>query len=148
MVIGRHRLRYHGLFHNWPYVMGPRYEDLEARHRWELYYRTPYTGMIGARLKRLRLARGLSQLQARERVRRPTGGAYSQGLLSRLEKGYANSPLYVYLHFAEAYEVDPGRLMGSDDAQKPITEAEMTLIRFMRRAKLKPDEAIARLTAR
>jgi hypothetical protein len=72
-------------------------------------------------------------------------GPYSQGLLSRLEKGYANSPLYVYIHFAEVYEVDSGRLMGSDDAQKPITEAEMTLVRFLRRAQIKPDDAIARL---
>jgi len=28
--------------------------------------------------------------------------------------------------------------MGSDEAQKPITEAEMTLIRFLRRAQLYP----------
>jgi len=145
-VIGRHRLRYHGLLHNWPTVMGPRYEDLDARHRWELYYRTPYTEMVGARLRRLRLARGMTQRQARERVRRPTGGSYSQGLLSRLEKGYANSPLYVHIHFAEVYELDPGRLMGSDDTQKPITEAEMTLVSVLRRAQIKPDEAIARLT--
>jgi transcriptional regulator with XRE-family HTH domain len=145
-VIGRHRLRYHGLLHNWPTVMGPRYEDLDARYRWELYYRTPYTEMVGARLKRLRLARGMTQHQARHSVQRPTGGVYSQGLLSRLEKGYANSPLYVYVHFAEVYEVEAGRLLGSDDTQKPITEAEMTLVRVLRRTQIKPDEAIAKLS--
>ncbi len=113
--------------------------------RWEYFYRTPFSEMIGGRLRRLRLARGLSQNAARHGVRRPNGGAYSQGLLSRLEKGYANSPLYVYIHFAEVYDVDPGRLMGTDEAQKPISEAEMTLVRVLRRARISPDEAIARL---
>jgi hypothetical protein len=35
--------------------------------------------------------------------------------------------------------------MGSDEAQKPISEAEMTLIRYLRRVGVSPDEAIARL---
>jgi hypothetical protein len=62
-----------------------------------------------------------------------------------METGYANSPLYAYVHLAEAYELEPGRVLGSDEAQKPITEAEMTLVRVMRRAGIAPDEAIARL---
>jgi transcriptional regulator with XRE-family HTH domain len=111
----------------------------------DYYFRTPYTDLVGLRLKRLRQARGLSQHAARHQVRRPNGASYSQGLLSRLEKGYGNSPLYVYIHFAEVYEVDPGRLMGSEEAQKPISEAEMTLIRYLRRVGVSPDEAIARL---
>jgi hypothetical protein len=36
-------------------------------------------------------------------------------------------------------------MMGSDETQKPISEAEMTLVRFLRRTGVKPDEAIARL---
>jgi transcriptional regulator with XRE-family HTH domain len=122
-----------------------RWNQLSGPERWDLHYRTPYTEMIGARLKRLRLARGLTQHAARHSVRRPTGRAYSQGLISRIEKGYANSPLYVYLHFSDAYDVEPGRLMGSEDAQKPITEAEMTLVRFLRQARVKPHDAIVRL---
>jgi transcriptional regulator with XRE-family HTH domain len=76
------------------------------------------------------------------------GATYSKELLSQIEKGYANSPLYVYVHLAVALDIEPGRLMGSDETQKPITEAEMTLIRVLRRAAIRPDEAIASLTAR
>jgi hypothetical protein len=32
------------------------------------------------------------------------------------------------------------------EAQKPITEAEMTLIRFLRRAGIPPEEALVRIT--
>ena len=35
--------------------------------------------------------------------------------------------------------------MEPGNAQKPITEVEMTLVRFMRRIGIEPDEAIARL---
>jgi transcriptional regulator with XRE-family HTH domain len=121
-----------------------RWNDLGDRP--DYFFRTPYTELVGLRLKRLRESRGLTQNAARHGVRRPNGAPYSQGLLSRLEKGYGNAPLYVYIHFAEVYGVDPGRLMGSDEAQKPITEAEMTLVRYLRRAEISADEAIARLT--
>jgi transcriptional regulator with XRE-family HTH domain len=120
-----------------------RWKDLGDRA--DYYFRTPYTELVGLRLRRLRDSCGLTQHQARHQVRRPNGVPYSQGLLSRLEKGYGNSPLYVYIHFAEVYGVDPGRVMGSDEAQKPISEAEMTLVRYLRRVGLSPDEAIARL---
>jgi transcriptional regulator with XRE-family HTH domain len=73
------------------------------------------------------------------------GGYYSRGLLSRIEKGYANSPLYVYMHIADALDLEPGRLMGSDETQKPISEAEMTLVRFLRRTGINVDEALALL---
>jgi transcriptional regulator with XRE-family HTH domain len=120
-----------------------RWNDLGERA--DYFFRTPYTELVGLRLKRLRQSKGLSQDAARRGVRRPNGVPYSQGLISRIEKGYGNSPLYVYIHFAEVYEVDPGRVMGSDEAQKPISEAEMTLIRFLRRVGVSPDDAIARL---
>src|SRR5262249_43955408 len=139
--IGRHRLRYHGLYHGRLGVKDERWKSLggeDGPERWELFYRTPYTEMVGARFKRLRVARGLSQQQARYGVRRPRGGVYSQGLISRVEKGYADAPLYVYVHLAEAYEVDPGRVMGTDEAQKQVTEAEMTLIQFLREVNIEP----------
>ncbi|HEY7267605.1 MAG TPA: helix-turn-helix transcriptional regulator [Solirubrobacterales bacterium] len=120
-----------------------RWNDLGERA--DYFFRTPYTELVGLRLKRLRQSKGLSQDAARRGVRRPNGVPYSQGLISRIEKGYGNSPLYVYIHFAEVYEVDPGRVMGSDEAQKPISEAEMTLIRFLRRVGVSADDAIARL---
>jgi transcriptional regulator with XRE-family HTH domain len=138
-------MQYHWLFNKGHEVLSPRHKNLHPRERWELMYRVPYTQMVGARLRRLRESRGLTQSQALQRVRRPRGGTYSQGLLSRIEAGYANSPLYAYVHLAEAYGLEPGRLMGSDDAQKPISEAEMTMVRFLRRAGIPPDDAIARL---
>jgi transcriptional regulator with XRE-family HTH domain len=141
--IGRHRLRYHGIYHNPANMKDERWKDLGDRADYS--FRIPFTELVGLRLKRLREARGMSQHAARHQVRRPNGAPYSQGLLSRLEKGYGNSPLYVYVHFAEVYGVDPGRVMGSEDAQKSISEAEMTLVRFLRRVGMSPDEAIARL---
>jgi transcriptional regulator with XRE-family HTH domain len=141
--VGRHRLRYHWLWNSGRQVKAANFEDIETLNRWELLYRTPYSQMVGARVRRARTARGLSQGSLLQNVQRPRGGTYSKGLLSRIEKGYANSPLYVYMHIADALEIEPGRLMGSDETQKPISEAEMTLVRFLRRVGMKPDEALA-----
>ena len=141
--MGRHRLRYHWLWNSGRQVKSTSYEEIETLNRWELFYRTPYSQMVGARARRARTGRGLTQGALVEKIERPRGGYYSRGLLSRIEKGYANSPLYVYMHIAEALELEPGRLMGSDETQKPINEAEMTLIRFLRRTGIKPDEALA-----
>ena len=115
--------------------------------RWELLYRTAYSGMLGARLRRIREGRHLTQGQALRLVKRPPPSkrTYSQGFLSRIEAGYANSPLYAYIHLAQAYEIDPGRLMGPEEAEKPVGEAEMTLIEFLRRLGISPAEAMARL---
>jgi transcriptional regulator with XRE-family HTH domain len=115
--------------------------------RWELFYKTPYTELIGSRLRRLRQGRGLSQSQVRHSVRRPRGGPYSQSLISRLERGYANAPVYVYVHFAEAFHLAPEVLLGPDDALNPVPEAEMTLLRVLRRLSIRPDEALARIAA-
>jgi len=52
------------------------------------------------------------------------------------------------VHLAEALEVDPKRLLGTEDLQRPIGEAEMTLIRFLRTAGIEPHEALARLASR
>lgn len=130
--IGRHRLNV----------------DRERPERWELLYRTPYTLMIGSRLRRLRESQGLNQRQARWRVRRPRDGPYSQSVISRLEGGYDNAPLYTYIHFAEAYEVVPELLLGPDEVQRPVREAEMTLLRVLRRLEIMPDVALARITRR
>lgn len=99
-------------------------------------------------MRRLRNGRGLSLAELAGLVDKPEGGSYSPGYFSRLERGWASAPLYIYLALAAVLEVEPGRLMGSDDAQKPITEAEMTLVRFTREVKLAPHEALARLATR
>jgi transcriptional regulator with XRE-family HTH domain len=143
--MGRHRLHYHWLWNSGRQVKSTSYEEIETLNRWELLYRTPYSEMVGARLRRARLARDLTQGALLAKVERPHGGRYGSGLLSRIERGYANSPLYVYMHVAEALDIEPGRVLGSDETQKPISEAEMTLVRILRRAEIKPDEAIARL---
>jgi transcriptional regulator with XRE-family HTH domain len=143
--MGRHRLHYHWLWNSGRVVKSVSHEEIETLNRWELFYRTPYSEMIGARIRRARVSRGFTQKGLLREVERPRGGTYSTGLLSRIEKGHANSPLYVYMHLADALGLEPGRLMGSDETQKPISEAEMTLVRFLRRAGIKPDEAIARL---
>jgi transcriptional regulator with XRE-family HTH domain len=146
--VGRHRLSYHWLWNSGRQVKSASYKEIETVDRWELFYRTPYSEMIGARVRRSRMSRGLTQGALLRKVERPRGGSYSTGLLSRIEKGHANSPLYVYMHIAAALDLEPGRLMGSDETQKPINEAEMTLVRFLRRAEITPDDAIARLARR
>ena len=143
--MGRHRLSYHWLWNSHPPIMSSNAHPLEDQERWDLFYRTRYSEMVGARVRRARTGRELTQKQLLERVRHPRGTRYSKGLLSRIEKGYANSPLYVYVHLAAALELEPGRLMGSDETQKPISEAEMTLVRFLRRVGVRPDEALATL---
>jgi transcriptional regulator with XRE-family HTH domain len=141
--VGRHRTRYGAL--------GPRpkaYNDERGKPlppTEELLLKTEYTELVGIRVKRLRGARGWTQRDAASKMIRPGGGAYSPGLLSRVENGYANPPLFAYVHLAEAFEVDPGRLLGSEESQKPISEAEMTLIRFLRSANVPPHEALTRL---
>jgi len=47
---------------------------------------------------------------------------------------------------AAQFGVEPGRLLGPDDAQCEVSEAEMTLIRVMRQMRIRPHDAIARLT--
>lgn len=145
--VGRHRLHYHWLWNSGRVVKSTSYEEIEALDRWELFYRTPYSEMVGARARWARMSRGLTQGAFVQTIERPRGGFYSRGLLSRIEKGYANSPLYVYMHIAKALDLEPGRMLGSDEAQKPINEAEMTLVRFLRRAAIRPDEALAMLAS-
>ena len=53
----------------------------------------------------------------------------------------------VYIALAEALSVDPGRLLGPDDAHKAVTEAEMTLVNVVRELRISPSEAIVQLTA-
>lgn len=96
-------------------------------------------------MRRLRKARELTLWQLAELVDRPYGGSYHGGYFSRLERGWASAPLYVYLAVADVFEVAAGRLLGPDDAQRDLTDAEMTMVKFVRRLGIEPDEAIARI---
>lgn len=91
--IGRHRLNYHSFANRGETVLTPNGKDLRAGERWEMLHKTPYTLMIGRRLRRIREGRHLTQKAVADRTRKPRGnGFYSQGLLSRIEAGYANAP--------------------------------------------------------
>jgi hypothetical protein len=59
-------------------------------------------------------------------VYKPDGGCYTPGYFSRLERGWASAPMYVYLAVAHA--------------------RELMLICCLRRLHISPDEALVRLT--
>jgi transcriptional regulator with XRE-family HTH domain len=73
------------------------------------------------------------------------GGRYSPGLLSRVENGFANPPIFVYDRVSEALETPPESLMGDEDVQRPAAEAELTLLRYLRAIGMEPHDALARL---
>jgi len=79
-------------------------------------------------------------------VYRPEGGSYSPSYFSRLERGWASAPMYVYLAVADALGVEPGALLGSDDVEKDVSDSEMTMVRCLRRLRIAPDDALVRLT--
>ena len=111
----------------------------------ELLRKTESTEMVGARIKRLRAGRGWTQGEVLANIEDPRGGHYSHGFLSRLEKGFANPPIYAYVQVAEAFELAPEGLLGGEDLQRDVGEAEMTLLRTLRRLEVSPDEALARI---
>lgn len=78
-------------------------------------------------------------------VDKPDGGRYTPGFFSRLERGWASGPLATYSNVADAFGVEPGRLVGPDDAQREVSESEMTLLNVVRRMGMPAHEAIARL---
>jgi transcriptional regulator with XRE-family HTH domain len=135
--MGRHRIHARRWEHG--YYGGPRWPD-PTYCEWAV--------VIGDRVRRLRKERELTLVEFARTVYRPEGGQYSAGYFSRLERGWASSPMYVYLAVADALDVEPGALLGSDDVQKDVSDSEMTLIRCLRRLRMAPDEALVRLAAR
>lgn len=113
--------------------------------RWADPYYREWTVVVGDRIRRLRQDRGWTLGDLGSRVPKPEGGYYSIGYFSRLENGWGSAPLYVYIVVAEAFGVDPGLLLGSDEAQREVTPPEAFLLRFLKRAEIDPEEAIARL---
>ena len=121
--------------------------DHGYRHvpRWREPLTCEWSIVVGDRIRRLRLEHGLSLRELAEQLPCPRGGAYSGATLSRLERGRASSPFFVYLAIADALEVDAGRLLGPDDAARPTTHAELMLLNMLRRLRIPPDEALARI---
>ena len=104
--------------------------------------------VVGGRIRRLRLDREWRLSDLAGRVRKPeTGGSYSASYLSRLERGWANAPLYVYLRIAAALEVDEWLLFARDDVAEQASGAEMVIIRFLRETGMAPEQALARLVS-
>ena len=105
----------------------------------------PHAALIGERLRRKRIGSGLTQAETVAAVENPRGGNYSTGLLSRMERGWANSPLYAYIHFAEALDLGPGPALGPESGEDVPSDAELTLLEALRGAEISPHDALARL---
>ncbi len=112
---------------------------------WSDPYRCEWSAVVGDRIRRCRRARDLTLVQLARQVHKPEGGLYSAGYLSRIERGWASAPLYVYLALADVLGLDAGRLLGPDDAQKEVTDGELTLVRYLRASGVAPHEALERL---
>ncbi len=104
---------------------------------------TEWAEVVGRRIRKLREARGWTLYQLSDQVIRPDGVHYSVSTLSRLERGSAASPFYVYLHIARALDVEPGCLLGEDAALLEATEGELTLLRTLRMMGMTPPEVLA-----
>ncbi len=114
---------------------------------WASRYRCEWGEVVGGRVRRRRRDAGLLLKDLSTLAPRADGRSYSSSFFSRLERGWASPPLFVYIALAEAFEVHPGRLLGIDEAVKQVSEAELTVVRLMRRIGLTPEEAIQRLVA-
>jgi transcriptional regulator with XRE-family HTH domain len=152
--MGRHRL-------NYSIVNDARRLALDGRGRPipatpEMLLSTEYSKMVGRRIRHLRRGFEWTQAQVLDLVTNPRGGRYSVGLLSRMERGWANPPLYAYIHIAEALGIDPAELMGprAGDAGESVeverdpaqpSEAERMLLGALREAGITPEVAVARI---
>jgi transcriptional regulator with XRE-family HTH domain len=98
-------------------------------------------------VRALRQHAGLTIVDLAAEIRRADGRPYSASFVSRLERGWASPPLYVYCLLAARFEVAPGELLGSEGVERAVDDAELTLVRVVRRLGLAPEDAIARLAA-
>jgi transcriptional regulator with XRE-family HTH domain len=111
-------------------------------------YWCDWGAVVGDRIRRLRRDRDMRLIDLAMVVRKPEGGHYNPGYYSRLERGWASAPLYVYLAVADALEVDAGVLLGPDAASLDVSEAEATLLRCLRSLGIAPHEAMTALVKR
>jgi transcriptional regulator with XRE-family HTH domain len=118
----------------------------QEQPRWYRRYHTEWSGVVGERIRRLRRSRDITLQNVADTVLRPDGGRYSATYFSRLERGSSSPPLYAYLAIATLFDVQPGRLLGPDDAERDATPDEMVVVRYIRRAGISPDAALYTLT--
>ena len=122
------------------------FSSQEAGPSWRSTYRCEWGEVVGRRVRTLRQRREMLIWQLAEQLRRADGRPYSASFVSRLERGWASPPLWAYIRLADIFEVAPGELLGTDGVERPVTDAELTLVRVVRRLGLAPEEAIARLS--
>jgi transcriptional regulator with XRE-family HTH domain len=115
--------------------------------RWSAPYYLEWAITVGDRIRRLRRDRDWTLGDLALRVPKPEGGCFSLGYFSRLERGWGSAPLYTYIKIAEAFEVDPGRLLGPEDVQLEVTPQQAMLLKVLEHAAIEPAEAIVRLTS-
>jgi transcriptional regulator with XRE-family HTH domain len=127
------------------YRFDPMKSGYKGAPRWPDPYHCEWGVIVGDRIRRLRRDRDMTLVDLSRVVDKPDGGHYTPGFFSRLERGWSSGPLVTYVNVAYEFGVEPGRLLGPDDAQLEVSESEMTLVRVLRRMGLRPDEAIARL---
>ncbi len=101
--------------------------------------------MVGRRVRGLRQRADLTITELAAEIRSADGRPYSASFVSRLERGWASPPLWVYCLLAARFEVAPGELLGTDGLERPVDDAELTLVRVLRRLGLTAEDAIARL---
>jgi transcriptional regulator with XRE-family HTH domain len=109
-------------------------------------YFCEWGAVVGGRIRRLRQKQSMTLHALGQSIGKDDGwGYYSGGFISRLERGRASAPLYVYLAIADILEVDPGVLLGPDGAALEVTEEESVLLRWLRARGMEPLEAILAL---
>ena len=112
---------------------------------WHRRYRTEWGQVVGRRVRVLREGADLTISELAAEIRRADDRPYSATFVSRLERGWASPPLWVYCLLAARFEVGPGELLGSEGLERPVDDAELTLVRVVRRLGLSAEDAIARL---
>jgi transcriptional regulator with XRE-family HTH domain len=127
------------------YRFDPQHSGYQARHGYLDPYHCEWGVIVGDRIRRLRRDRDMSLADLCAAVEKPDGGHYTPGFFSRLERGWSSGPLVTYVAVATQFDLPPGRLLGPDDAEREVSEGEMTLLNVLRRMGVTPDEAIARL---
>jgi hypothetical protein len=85
--------------------------------RWNDPFHCEWGTVVGDRIRRLRRERGMTLRDLCLEVDKPQGGL----------------------------RVEPGRLLGPDDAQRQVSEAEITLLHVLRRMEMAPADAIGLL---
>jgi transcriptional regulator with XRE-family HTH domain len=107
---------------------------------------SPWTALVGGRIRSLRKRRGLTLAELVQRVEiRGVKPRFGIGYLSEIERGRGTCPMCIYEAVANALGVPPWVLLGPDEIDKPFSDAEIVLLRTLARLGITPDEAIARI---